>query len=165
MRLNYKAAQFSNFIFRILLHVTLILYFKYEYQFIQIPASQVALMVKNLPANARDMRDSGAIPGSGRAPGGGHGNPLQFSCLENPMDRGAWHTTVHRVAKSWVWLKSLSTHAPVHQQSFSMSTWCPLEVKAPSSWISKMLTYCNILIKLQHEFCGSWLQWNLCFFF
>ena len=122
-------------------------------------------MVKNLPANARDMRDSGSIPGSGRAAGGGHGSPLQFSCLENPMDRRAWHTTVHRVAKSWVWLKSLSTHAPVHQQAFSMSTWCPLEVKAPSSWISKMLTYCNILIKLQPEFCGSWLQWNLSFFF
>jgi len=64
----------------------------------------------------------------------------------------------------WRWLKSLITHAPVHQQSFSMSTWCPLEVKAPSSWISKMLTYFSMLIKLQHEFCGSWLQWNLCFF-
>ena len=110
MRLNYKAAQFSNFIFRILLHVTLILYFKYEYQFIQIPASQVALMVKNLPANARDMRDSGAIPGSGRAPGGGHGNPLQFSCLENPMDRRASQAIVHGVTKSWTQLKPISTH-------------------------------------------------------
>ena len=51
-------------------------------------ASQVALVVKNSPANAGDMRDKGLIPGSGRSPGGGHGNPLQHSCLENPIDRG-----------------------------------------------------------------------------
>ena len=59
-------------------------------------ASQVALVVKNLPANAGDTRFTGSIPGSGRSPGGGHGNPLQYSCLENPMDRGAWQVTVHR---------------------------------------------------------------------
>ena len=53
-------------------------------------------MVKNLLSNA----DVGSIPGSGRSPGGGHGNPLQYSCLENPMDRGAWQATVHGVAKS-----------------------------------------------------------------
>ena len=58
-------------------------------------------MIKNLPANAGDMRDVGLIPGSGRCPGGGHGNSLQYSCLENPVDRGAWQTTVLRVAKSW----------------------------------------------------------------
>ena len=52
-------------------------------------ASQVALVVKNLPANAGDLRDAGLIRGLGRSPGGGHGNPLQHSCLENPMDRGA----------------------------------------------------------------------------
>ena len=50
------------------------------------------------------------IPGSGRSPGGGHGNPLQYSCLENPMDRGAWRATVHGVTKSWTRLKWLSTH-------------------------------------------------------
>jgi len=60
----------------------------------------VALVVKNLPANAGDIRDSGSIPESGRSPGGGHGNPLQYSCLENPMERGAWWATVHGVAKS-----------------------------------------------------------------
>ena len=63
-------------------------------------ASQVALVVKNLPASAGDIRDTGSIPGLGRSPGGGHGNPLQYSCLENPMDREAWRATVHRVAKS-----------------------------------------------------------------
>jgi len=60
----------------------------------------VLLVVKNPPANAGDIRDVGSIPELGRSPGGGHGNPLQYSCLENPMDRGAWQATVHRVAKS-----------------------------------------------------------------
>ena len=57
-------------------------------------ASQVALVVKNLPASAEDMKDMGSIPGSGRSPGVGHGNPLQYSCLENPMDGGAWRSIV-----------------------------------------------------------------------
>ena len=59
---------------------------------------------KNPPANAGDARDVGLIPGSGRFPGGGHGNPLQYSCLKNSMDRGAWRATVHGVAKSRTWL-------------------------------------------------------------
>ena len=62
--------------------------------------SQVTLVVKNVSANAGDGRNAGSIPGSGRSPGGGRGNPLQCSCLENPMDRGAWRATVHEVAKS-----------------------------------------------------------------
>ena len=57
-------------------------------------------MVKNLPANAGDIRDMGLIPGLGRSPGGGHGNPFHYASLENPMDRGAWRATGHRVAKS-----------------------------------------------------------------
>ena len=56
-------------------------------------------MVKNPPGNAGDIRDSGSILGWGRSPGGGHGDPLQYSCLENLMDRGAWQATVHRVSK------------------------------------------------------------------
>ena len=60
----------------------------------------MALAIKKPPANAGDIRDVGSIPGSGRSPGKGHGNPLQYSCLENPMDRGAWRATVHGVAKS-----------------------------------------------------------------
>ena len=71
----------------------------------------MALVVKNPPANAGDRGDVGSIPGSGRSPGGGHGNLLQYSCLENPMDRGAWWATVHRVAKSWIGLKGLRTFA------------------------------------------------------
>ena len=56
-------------------------------------------MVKNLPANVGDVKDVGSSPGSGRSPGEGNGNPLQYSCLENPMDRGAWWATVHGVSK------------------------------------------------------------------
>ena len=63
-------------------------------------AFPVALVVKNLPAKAGDVRDAGSISGSGRSSGGGNGNPLQYPCLENPMDRGAWQAAVHRVSKS-----------------------------------------------------------------
>ena len=69
-------------------------------------ASQMVLVEKKLPLG--DLRDSGLIPGSGRSPGGGNGNPLQYSCLENPMDRGAWQAIVHGVAKNQTWLKQLS---------------------------------------------------------
>ena len=61
---------------------------------------KVVLLVKNFPANAGDAKDVGLIPGSGRSPGGGNGNPLQYSTLENPMDGGAWLATVHGIAKS-----------------------------------------------------------------
>ena len=70
-------------------------------------------MVKNPPANAGDSRDTGSIPGSGRSPGGENGNPLQYSCLENAMDREAWWAAVHGVAKSWTWL-SIYTHKKVN---------------------------------------------------
>ena len=63
-------------------------------------ASQVVLVVKNLPANAGDAGDKDSIPGSERFPGGGNGNPLQYSCLEKSMVRGAWRAIVHEAAKS-----------------------------------------------------------------
>ena len=69
------------------------------------PASQVVLVVKNLPANTGDLRDVGSVPGLGRSPGERNGNPRQYSCLENPMDRGPWQATVHRFAKSQTRLK------------------------------------------------------------
>ena len=72
-------------------------------------ASQVAQVVKNPSASAEDIRDAGSIHGSGRSPGGGYDNPLQDSCLENPMDRGAWWAIVHGVAK-----ESNTTEAPYH---------------------------------------------------
>ena len=76
----------------------------------------MALVVKNLLAYAGDIRDAGSIPELGRSPGGGHGNPLQYSCLENPMDRGPWRATVHRVAESnTTHNRSDLAHTPVCQ--------------------------------------------------
>ena len=73
--------------------------------------TELTLMVKNLAANVGHLRDTGLIPGLERSPGGGHGNPLQYSCLENPMVIGAWLATIHRVTKSWILLKWLSMHS------------------------------------------------------
>ena len=73
-------------------------------------ASQVALVIKNPPASAGATRDVGLVSGSGRSPGEGNGNSLQYSCLENPMDRGAWQAIVHGVAQSQTQLKRLSIH-------------------------------------------------------
>ena len=81
-------------------------------------ASQVALVVKNPPANAGDIRNAGSTPGSGRSPGGAHGNSLQYSCLENPMDRGACQAIVHGVTKSPTRLKQLSIHFFIHYFPF-----------------------------------------------
>ena len=90
-------------------------------------------LVKNLPANTGD---TGLIPGSGRSPGEENGNPLQYSCLGNPMDRGAWRATVHGVTKSWTWLKRLSTHAK-RQSPFLF----PLNLDWPYDLFWPM--YCN----------------------
>ena len=79
-------------------------------------ASRAALVVKNLPVSAGDTRDASSIPGSRRSPGGGHGNPLQYSCLENPIDRGAWWATALRVTNSQTHLKLLSMHSCTGQR-------------------------------------------------
>ena len=76
-------------------------------------ASQVVLVLKDPPANAGDARDVGSIPGSERSSGGGNGNPFQYSCLDNPMDRGTWWDTVHGVAKNQTRLTQLSTHGHI----------------------------------------------------
>ena len=83
-------------------------------------ASQVAQVTKNQPANAGDAGDLGSIPALGRSPGVGIGNPLQYSCLENPTDRGAWWATVHGVAESQTGL-STHTHTQEIPQSWSFS--------------------------------------------
>ena len=85
------------------------------------------LVVNNPLANAENVREVGSIPRSGSFPGGGHGNPLQYSCLENPTGRGDWWATVHRVTKSWTWLKQLSTA----QHRWSQNYVLPLRVKTP----------------------------------
>ena len=82
------------------------------------------------PANAGDVRDTGSISGWERSPGGGHGNPLQYSCLENPTDRGALQATVHRVAKSWTRLKWLSTE--FRHRSHNQPLWGEFQRKKRS---------------------------------
>ena len=72
-------------------------------------------LVKNPPANVSDL---GSIPGLGRSPGGGHSNPFQYSCLENPMDRGAWRAKIQSVTKSWIWLKQLGKPACILRLRF-----------------------------------------------
>ena len=74
-------------------------------------ASHVALVVKNLPANAGDLRDVGSIPGLGISPGGVQGNPVPYSCLENPTDRRIWQATIHSITQSQTRLNQVSTHA------------------------------------------------------
>ena len=76
--------------------------------------------VKNLPANAGDVRDTDLIPGSGRSPGEGNCNPLQYSCLDNPMDRGTWQATVDKVTKSSV-DRSLTGLTSRYQQNYTLS--------------------------------------------
>ena len=91
-------------------------------------ASQVVLVVKNSPANVGNLRDTDmdSIPGLGRLPGGGHGNPLQSSCLENPMDRGAWQAMVPGVTKNRTQLKQLSMH--MHMQLDSRAPSLPIQL-------------------------------------
>ena len=98
-------------------------------------ASQMALMVKNPPANAGDVRDTESIPGSGRSPGGGYGNPLQYSCLENPMDRGACWATVHEVVKSQTWLKWLGKQAYPWQRCWVAPKDDSLHLAKLSCWV------------------------------
>ena len=83
-----------------------ILKFTFTVLYYKIRTSQVARVVKSLPANAGDVRDAGSIPGSDRSPRGGHGNPFQYSFLENPMDRGTRWATVHVVAKRQIHLSN-----------------------------------------------------------
>ena len=98
--------------------------------------SQVALMVKNLPAKAGGARHTGLISGSRRSPGGGNGTPLQYSCLENPIDKGAWQATVHGVVKSCTRLSNWACrHVLIHLSTTSIS-WAslPLDVSCLPAW-------------------------------
>ena len=112
--------------------------------------SQAAVVGKNLPANARGVRNAGSIPGLGRSPGEGNDNPLQYSCLENPMDRGAWRAAVHRVTKSWTRLKRLSTHTPYRwfqdQQISSLLGLVPIH----DPWQLRMESDSTILVRHEH---------------
>ena len=128
-----------------------------------LPASQAALVVKNPHANAGDIRDMSLLPGSGRSPGGGHSNPLQYSCLESPMDRGVWDglqsTKSHRVRYNWSYLSR--THTTWGQQSINQETgispdanmlvpwsWIPQsselwEINFSCAWATKPFAFCD----------------------
>ena len=96
------------------------------------PGGSVA---KNLPPNAGDARDSGSIPGSGRSPGVGNGNPLQYSCLENSLNRGAWLATVHGVTKSQTWLSNWTTNGCLSTHVWGqLGLWGHDYVSTLSSW-------------------------------
>jgi len=102
----------------------------------------MVLVVKNLPASAGDVSNMGLILGSGRSPGGGNGNPFQYSCLENPMDRGTWRATDHWVTKSWIQLKRLAcTHEALEQILAHLSVLVP--TAKPQTWNKK---YCGTCV-------------------
>ena len=112
-------------------------------------ASQAALVVKNPPASAGDIRDPGSIPGLGRSPEEGHGSTLQYSCLENPMHRGAWWAAARRVAKSWTWWKRLSKMTVKYLGHLCWNQWFSfVKVNAYSFLFSNPLSIFFIVFSL-----------------
>ena len=105
----------------------------------------MVLVVNNLPANAGDIRDVGSIPGLGRSLGGRHGSPLPCSCLENPMEKGAWQATVHRVIKNQTWLNRLNlhTHQTEGEPKVLLCSWWshPLPLSPDHSWWLPLLIW------------------------
>ena len=119
---NYFSKYFHLILFKPPAHLS----FSYVFQ--------VLLVVKNPFDNAEDIRDPGLIPGWGWSPGEGNGNPLQYSCLENPMDRRAWRATVHRVAKSWTELKWISTH------TMNLTMYWPIKEGSGLKWLKTQIS-------------------------
>ena len=122
-------------------------------------ASQAALTVQNLMP-MQEIRDAGSIPGLGGSPGGRHGSPLQCSCLENPMDKGARRATVHRVAQSWTQLKWLSKHTRINSVYTYVSSNLPihpttLKYKFCCEATSSILlsVYCGVTLVLEWATC------------
>ena len=109
---------------------------------LSIVAFQMAIVVKNLPANAGNARDTSLIPGLGRSLGEGNGNPLKYPCLENSMDRRTWWATVHRVVKSLTCLKQLSMHI--------VDLQCCVSFKCTAKWFSYTYTYSHSFSVFSH---------------
>ena len=134
-------------------------------------ASQVELVVKNLPANAGDIRDLGSIPGLGRSPGRGHGNPLQFSCLGNPMDRGAWwdyspygYKESDPTEVTWHAHAHTHTHTHTHTQSahrphtyFPQFLSCYISMTVLLEWMNQ---YWDLLNKQSLYFYSEFLNFS-----
>ena len=138
-----------------------------------VQVSQVALAVKNLPASPGDIRDTGSIPGSGRSPGGGHGNSLQYSCLENPMDRGAWWATVHRVTQSdtteMTWHKAQNIYHVVCTSKHSVSGIVFFSkpftyfISSSNGPLRQVLLIFKLMLKLLIFSRGNWDNLNYCY--
>ena len=115
-------------------------------------------MVKNVPANAGD---TSLIPGLGRSPGEGNGNPLQYFCLDNPMDRGAWRATVHGVKKSWIQLNSKTTQDGSHPTSKEQKNWFlaqstpQVQIKADGWSLFHFQEVCSLLLPGAILGCGQ----------
>ena len=129
-------------------------------------APQVVQVLKNTPANAEELRDAGSIPGSERSPGVGNGNPLQYSCLQNPMDRGAWRDAIHGVAQSGIPLMPLSTHTRDENWSLltSQQVLCAIFISDKIKKVSFSLNAIGkiLLIRPHTEEFGLWAcpSWN-----
>ena len=110
------------------------------------------LVVKNLPANAGEKKDVSSVPESARSPGGGNGTPLQDSCLKNPMNRGAWRVTIHRVAESQTRLKWLSSYKYIYVSKHKSNTFCHyyfgqlLSLRSKKNWKNKVFFFLPSLI-------------------
>ena len=121
-------------------------------------ASLVAQPVDNLPYNAGDV---GSVPEWGRSPGEGHGNPLQYSCLENPMDRGAWRATVHGVTKCWTWLKWLRIHVKEKKRNAFSIIYIFFENKGDKTVSSLNITSFFFTLTAHNSEC-LWLSLLFC---
>ena len=117
------------------------------------------LSSKESACRARVAGDVGLTPGSGRPPGGGHGNPLQYSCLENPVERGAWQVVVHRVEKSRTWLKQLAGTHPLDQAPFVEKTVCAIVLPLLPCQRSVGCIYVGTLLD------SLLFRWSICLFF
>ena len=150
-------------------------YYYYVCMSISYWASQVVLVVNNSPANAGDIRDTGSNPGLGRSPREENINPLQYSCLEYPMDRGAWRATIHGVTKSQTWLKQLSMHPRTmsylsraqklpplwvwpHLVSPRISIYSQLNVHQPLCWVLCMFVSFDVQNNLTREVSLLWIS-------
>ena len=118
--------------------------------------SQVALVVKNLPARAEGTRDMGSVPESGRSPREGHGNPLQYSCLENSVDRGAWWATAHRAMERGTWLTKHRLFIISGQSVSGIRT--VTAVHRASEWIFQ--TGKTLVLRTALFSCKSWVYWE-----
>ena len=114
---------------------------------------QVVLVIKNSPADVGDIRDMGLISGLGRSPGEGNGNPLQYSCLENPMDRGAWRATVHSVTQSQTRLKWFSTHTCIFNEVQRYSGKILLTLVSSPPWSASQPKCCDFF---SHQWNKIW---------